>query len=138
MRDINILAVALAVQFGSAQRLADELRLVVRRDDLGHEVRGLYLPPRGRRRRALLLLAPDVTAEERRLLLTRALGHHFLRHRALPWYGYDVAGARFTDSRAADEAALFAREFEAAALPQQAGATRHGATSPSALTAPRA
>lgn len=124
MRDINILAVALAVQFGSAQRLADELRLVVRRDDLGREVRGLYLPPRGRRRRAMLLLAPDVAADERRRLLTHALGHHFLRHRSLPWYGYDTDGARFTDSRAADEAALFAREFEATVLPRQAGAIR--------------
>ena len=63
MRDIHILAQALAGEFGSAQRLADELRLVVRREDVGPGVTGLYVPPRGRRRRALLLLAREVPAQ---------------------------------------------------------------------------
>ena len=117
MREINILAHALAGEFGSAQRVADEARIVIRRERLGRGVRGLYLPTRGRRLRAILLLSRDLDALQRDELLRLALGHHFLRHRALPWYQYLDGGRCTADERAGREAALFAAAFLEACQP---------------------
>lgn len=118
MREINILANALVGEFGSAQRAADEARLVVRRARLGPGVRGLYLPARGGRRRGILLLGVGMGRNDREYLLLCALGHHFLRHRALPWYPYLESGPGYPDARARLEAAAFADAF-ARSLPRR-------------------
>lgn len=108
-REIRSMASALAGEFGTPQRVADEIRLHVRRTDL-IDLRALYYPPDETRVRAALLLDTSVTSEERTLLLLHAIAHAFLRHRARGYYEYGTSGL-YDAPREQAEVTLFAQAF---------------------------
>jgi hypothetical protein len=109
LREIRSLAGALAGEFGTPQRVADEIRLHVRRADLV-DVRGIYYPPDDTRPRAALLLDGSVDSEARAMLLLHAVAHTYLRHRSLPYYEYG-AEPLYDAPRDRAETTLFVREF---------------------------
>lgn len=114
LREIRTQAAALAGEFGSAQRLADEVRLLVRRAPLV-EARGIYLAPQDHRPRPALLLHREVRGDELTRLLVRAIAHDFLRHRGRFAYGSD--GPLYDAPREQREVELFASEFQARCRP---------------------
>lgn len=108
-----MIAAALAGEFGTLYRVADEARFVIRRMALpGAEA--MYLPPETV---PIVALLPTLTSERRELYLAIAIGHHMLRHRSRRIYAYNEAGALYDAPREEAEAALFAREFLARARP---------------------
>lgn len=109
LREIRSMASALAGEFGTPQRVADEIRLHVRRSELV-DVRAIYYPPDGARLRAALLLDGTVAGQERALLLLHAVGHAYLRHRMLGYYEYG-AGPLYDAPRESAEVEVFVREF---------------------------
>ncbi len=115
-REIRTLAAALAGEFGTAQRVADEVRMHVRRARLVR-ARGIYFPPADGRPHAALLLSRDVLEDERRVLLTRAVAHVFLRHRARGSYSYGPRGPLYDAPRDWLEVELFAEAFAARSRP---------------------
>lgn len=115
-REIRTLAAALAGEFGSAQRVADEVRMRVRRATLVR-ARGIYFPPGDERPHPSLLLARDLGDGERSALVLRAVAHVFLRHRAHGSYSYGRDGPLYDAPREQLEVSLFVEEFLARAKP---------------------
>lgn len=116
------MASALAGESGSAVRAADELRFLLRRDELGGP-RAIYVPATTRTRRPILLLAPIVSGFERELFIVKAVGHLMLRHRSLREYAYDVDGAMYESPLEALEVEVFADAF-VSALPTHIATAR--------------
>lgn len=106
-----MLAQALAGEFGSPVRAADELRLFLRRAELAPADRAIYLPPTPAAPRPALLLARAVGGWQRERFLALALGHHLLRHRTLESYRYGPDGPLFDLTDEAAEAECFADVF---------------------------
>ena len=125
LREIRSMASALAGEFGTPQRAADEIRLHVRRAEL-FDVRAIYYPPDEVRLRSALLLDRSVTNEQRTMLLLHAVAHAYLRHRSLSYYEYG-AGPMYDAPREQAETSLFVKEFLAR--------TRSVAMTPRALRA---
>ncbi len=128
IREIRSMAAALAELFGTPQRVADEIRLLVSRSDLV-ELRAVYYPPNSERAQPTLILDTTVTGAERALLLLDAVAHAYLRHRSLGYYEYGVAGPLYDSPRERTETNLFVQAFQAR--------SRVHAYSPNALLALR-
>lgn len=115
MRDVQLLARALAGECGSVVRTTDELRIVVRLRPLHDDLGAIYLPPRSRDGLAALAIDPDlggVVLDRMRLL---AIAHLVLRHDTLPAYGWTSLGTPVFDADGdAAEALAFANAFELA------------------------
>jgi len=111
VRDVRVLAQALAGEFGSPIRAADELRFFLRRADLDPADRAIYLPPAPHVARPGLLLARLVSGWQRERFVTLAVGHHVLRHRDLEHYTYGPDGPLFDSPLEAAEADHFAGVF---------------------------
>jgi len=120
VHEVRFIAAAIAGEAHSAQRAADELRILTSRDHLdGHA--GVFVPARlgGR---PLLLLAPTTRGPARDRLLTAAVAHVALRHHALRAYPYAATGPAYASPTEAREAAVFADAF-VSALPHPHVAT---------------
>lgn len=105
-----MMAAALAGEFHSPQRVADEMRLIVKRAPLVG-ARALYFPPEERRPRPVLLIRGDVSANERSGLVVRAIAHAFLRHHGSRFgYGKDLQPL-YDAAQAQLEVELFIDEF---------------------------
>lgn len=106
-----MLAQALAGEFGSPVRAADELRLYLRRAELDPADRAIFLPPTRQAPRPALLLSPKVAGWQRERYIALAVAHHVLRHRALEAYHYGPDGPLFDALEDATEAEQFADVF---------------------------
>lgn len=107
----RVLGTALAAEFGSPVRAADEARFLVRRVDLQGSI-GIYVPPRREASRPGLVLGSTTHGREREAMFAIAVAHHYLNHRTIDAYVYTKTGARF--QLPLEEAA--AREFAVAFL----------------------
>lgn len=114
VREVQVLARALAGEFGSPIRAADELRMAIVRDELDPRDRAIYLPPSLGAARPTILIAKAVIGWERERFVTLALAHHLLRHRRLSTYAWGESGPRFTSPIEAREADYFAECFSLA------------------------
>ncbi|MEZ4552519.1 MAG: hypothetical protein R3B59_01275 [Dehalococcoidia bacterium] len=114
-RRVRILAAALASEFRSPVRAADEARFVVRRRPLDPGVIGIYVPPPSAAGRPFLLLDDGTQGADRLAMYTLAIAHYYLGHRALAGYVYGRSScALFLDPVAEEEARVFVSGFRAA------------------------
>lgn len=116
LRGVRMIAASLAGEFGSPQRVADEMRLVVRRAPLV-KARAIYFPPEERRPRPALLLHGNVGADERSALVVKAISHYFLRHHQSRFsYGANLEPL-YSAPREQLEVQIFVEEFLARCRP---------------------